>query len=352
MSNETKVGVLAIVTIAIGIWGYMFLKGRNIMSREKIIYTEFDNVKKLEESSPVLLNGYQVGVVSSISMKDDDAHRVLVAMTLKRDIKVPKNAVAALVSDNLMAGPTLQLFFDKPCSGPDCLESGDYIKGVTRGFLNSMATPDEIDLYLSKIRGNVGPIMDSLNYSLHQSDSEVGKTLRDVQQTVANLRATTAALNKLMTASATGITGTVKHLEGITANLEASNAEIKSTLANANAFSAQLKGLDLQKTVGGATDAMASVKTTLSNTDKAILDLNAILNKIKSGEGSIGALLNDDKTAKQLNEMLLSVDRLSKDLTLHPKRYRSIIWGKERPYTPLKDDPQAVKLQPAPAKSN
>jgi phospholipid/cholesterol/gamma-HCH transport system substrate-binding protein len=345
MSNETKVGILAIVTIAIGIWGYMFLKGRNIMSREKIIYTEFDNVKKLEESSPVLLNGYQVGIVSSISMKDDDAHRVLVAMTLKRDIKVPKNAVAALVSDNVMGGPTLQLFFDKPCTGADCVESGDYLKGITRGFLNSVATPEEIDLYLSKFRGNVGPIMDSLDFSLRQNDSEIGKTLRNVQLTVANLQATTLSLNKLMAASATGIAGTVKHLEGITANLEASNAEIKATLANANAFSAQLKGLELQKTVNGATDAMTSVKTTLSNTDKAIVDLNAIIAKIKAGEGSIGALLNDDKTAKQLNEVLMSVDRLSKDLTLHPKRYRSLLWGKERPYTPLKDDPQAVKLE-------
>ncbi len=345
MSNETKVGVLAVFTLAISIWGYMFLKGRNILSREKIIYTEFDNVKKLEESSPVLLNGFQVGIVSSITMKDDDAHKVLVAMTLKRDIKVPKNATAALVSDNVMGGPTLQLFFDKPCSGADCVESGDYLTGITRGFLNSMATPEEIDLYLSKIRNNVGPIMDSLNYSFLQSDSEMGKTLRNVQQTVANLQATTLALNKLMAASATGITGTIKHLEGITANLEASNAEIKSTLSNANAFSAQLKGLELNKTVGGATEAMTSVKTTLANTDKAILDLNAIIAKIKAGEGTLGALLNDDKTAKQLSEVLLSVDRLSKDLTLHPKRYRAILWGKERPYTPLKDDPQAVKLK-------
>jgi phospholipid/cholesterol/gamma-HCH transport system substrate-binding protein len=345
MSNETKVGILAIFTIAIGIWGYMFLKGRNIMSREKIIYTEFDNVKKLEESSPVLLNGYQVGVVSSISMKDDDAHRVLVAMTLKRDIKVPKNAIAALVSDNLMGGPTLQLFFDKPCTTGDCVETGDYLKGITRGFLNSMATPEEIDLYMSKLRNNIVPIMDSLDYSFRQSDSEVGKTLRDVQKTVANLQATTLALNKLMVASAIGISGTVKHLEGITANLEASNAEIKSTLSNANAFSAQLKGLDLQKTVGGANEAMASVKATLATTETAIAGLNTIINKIKAGEGTIGALLNDDKTAKQLSEALFSIDRLSKDLTLHPKRYRSIIWGKERSYVPLKEDPQAVKLE-------
>ena len=345
MSNETKVGILAVLTIAIGIWGYMFLKGRNIMSREKIIYTEFDNVKKLEESSPVLLNGFQVGVVSSITMNDDNAHRVKVAMTLKRDIKVPKNAIAALVSDNVMGGPTLQLFFDKPCSGADCVESGDFLKGITKGFLNSMATPEEIDLYLSKIRNNVVPIMDSLDYSIRQSDSEIGKTLRDVQRTVANLQASTLALNQMMIASSKGISGTIKHLEGITANLESSNAEIKQTLSNANAFSAQLKGLDLQKTVNGASDAMFSVKTTLTTTDKAIADLNTIIAKIKAGEGSLGMLLNDDKTAKQLNEVLNSVDRLSKDLTLHPKRYRSLIWGKERPYIPLKEDPQAPKLQ-------
>lgn len=345
MSNETKVGILAVVTIAVSIWGYMFLKGRNILSREKVIYTVFDNVKKLEESSPVYLNGYQVGVVSSIRMKDDDAHKVIVGMTLKRDIKVPKNAIAALVSDNIMGSPSLQFIFEKPCSGGDCVETNDTIKSQIKGLLGSVATPGELEQYLLTLRNNVNPMMDSLNYSLRESDSEVGKTLRDVQKTVANLQATTLVLNKLMTASASGISGTIKHLEGITANLEASNAEIKSTLANANVFSAQLKGLELNKTVNGANDAMTSVKTTLATTEKAIADLNVIIAKIKAGEGSIGALLNDDKTAKQLNEVLLSVDRLSKDLTLHPKRYRALIWGKERPYTPLKDDPQADKLK-------
>lgn len=345
MNKETKVGILAIVTIALSIWGYMFLKGRNILSREKIIYTEFPNVKKLEESSPVFLNGFQVGVVSSITMKDDDAHKVVVSMTLKRDIKVPKNAIAALVSDNVMSGPSLQLFFDKPCTGSDCVESGDYLKGETRSFIRSLASPEELDMYMSKVKNNIGPIMDSLDYSIRSGDSEVGKTLRDVQKTVANLQATTLALNKLMAASATGISGTVKHLEGITANLEASNAEIKSTLSNANAFSGQLKNLELNKTLNEANQAMGAVKTTLSTTEKAVADLNTIIAKIKNGEGSIGALLNDDKTAKQLNEMLISIDRLSKDLTLHPKRYRALLWGKEKPYIPPSEDPDGDKLK-------
>ena len=338
MSNETKVGILAICAFAIGIWGYMFLKGRNILSREKIVYAEFENVKKLEESSPVLLNGYQVGVVSSIRMKDDDAHRVVVAMTLKRELKVPKNAKAELISDNIMTGPSLQLSFDKPCTGPDCLETGDYIQGVTRGFLNSLATPAEIDIYLSKFRGNIGPIMDSLNYSLRHSDSEVGRTLRDVQKTIANLQKTSLALNQLIVASSAGITGTVKHLENITANLEASNAEIKNTLANTSAFSSQLKKLDLNKTIDGANDAIATIKTTLTTTDKAISDLNVVIAKIKAGEGSLGMLLNDDKTARQLSDALLSIDRLSKDLTMHPKRYRALLWGRERPYVAPQDE--------------
>jgi phospholipid/cholesterol/gamma-HCH transport system substrate-binding protein len=345
MSNETKVGILAIISIAISIWGYMFLKGRNILSREKVIYTVFDNVKKLEESSPVYLNGYQVGVVSSIRMKDDDAHKVVVGMTLKREINVPKSAFASLVSDNIMGGPSLQFVFDKPCKGADCVETNDTLRSELKGFLGSVASPTELEQYLMTLRNNVNPIMDSISYSLRESDNEVGKTLRDVQKTVANLQATTLALNKLMAASATGISGTIKHLEAITANLEASNAEIKSTLSNANAFSSQLKGLELNKTVTGANEAMVSVKTTLTTTEKAIADLNTIITKIKAGEGSIGALLNDDKTAKQLNEVLMSVDRLSKDITLHPKRYRAILWGRERPYTPLKEDPQAEKLK-------
>ena len=42
---------------------------------------------------------------------------------------IPKDAEAVIVSTGLMGGKAIDMKFDKPCSGPDCAESGDFLQG-------------------------------------------------------------------------------------------------------------------------------------------------------------------------------------------------------------------------------
>ena len=72
LSNEGKIGLLAIITIALFIWGLKFLKGQNILSASKNIFVEYKNIDQLKVSSPVLINGFEVGVVKDIYLKPED----------------------------------------------------------------------------------------------------------------------------------------------------------------------------------------------------------------------------------------------------------------------------------------
>ena len=71
MSNETKIGLLAIIAIALSIWGYKFVRGKNILVKSNIYFVEYTDVDQLKTSSPVLINGFQVGVVADIYLKPD-----------------------------------------------------------------------------------------------------------------------------------------------------------------------------------------------------------------------------------------------------------------------------------------
>ena len=42
---------------------------------------------------------------------------------------------------------------------------------------------------------------------------------------------------------------------------------------------------------------------------------------MNNGEGSVGALMNDEAVAKKLESSINSLDDLLKDLKEHPKRY-------------------------------
>ncbi|HNG12253.1 MAG TPA: MCE family protein, partial [Saprospiraceae bacterium] len=66
MSNEAKIGILAVVAILISIFGYKFLKGQEVFSRTEEYKVEYANVDQLTKAAPVLINGFQVGAVKDI----------------------------------------------------------------------------------------------------------------------------------------------------------------------------------------------------------------------------------------------------------------------------------------------
>jgi len=58
MSREIKIGILTFLVLVTMIWGYTFLKGRNILTASNELKTTYKDVTDLNVSSPVLVNGY------------------------------------------------------------------------------------------------------------------------------------------------------------------------------------------------------------------------------------------------------------------------------------------------------
>ncbi len=115
ISNEVKVGVVALVTIVAFIWLYNFLKGKDYFSSTAFYYSVFDKVGGLAESSPVEINGYKVGVVQSIDFIDETSGRLLVKYSVSKDFKLPKGTVAEIVPVSIIAGMKVQFVYgNKP----------------------------------------------------------------------------------------------------------------------------------------------------------------------------------------------------------------------------------------------
>ncbi len=55
LSREIKTAILVISAILLFIWGYSFLKGRDLFTNYKTFYVEYDNVEGLTMSSPVTI---------------------------------------------------------------------------------------------------------------------------------------------------------------------------------------------------------------------------------------------------------------------------------------------------------
>jgi len=105
ISNETKVGALTSIAIAILFIGYSFLKGNNVFSSENTFYTEYDNVDGLAVSKPVLVSGFQIGRVSKLTLQPNG--KIRTEFKINNDYDIPSNTVARIVSADLLGSKAI-----------------------------------------------------------------------------------------------------------------------------------------------------------------------------------------------------------------------------------------------------
>ena len=323
MTNETKVGLLAVITIVASIIGYNFLKGINLINTPNLLYAKYENVASLTVSAPIMINGLQVGVVKDIYFLDD-MQTIEVEMNIEQDYRIPKDAQAVITSLSIMGGTAIKIKYNSVCNGPNCAQSGDRLTGRVAGALEGLlGNPEDIDPYFDGLKKNVRPVVDSLKASLTDpnSDDDISKSIRDIAIVLENLKATTANMNKLMAANAQPINGVLKNAETFSGNLNESNQNIKGIMQNADSLTGNLANLELEKTLNSTNEAIASLKNTMTSADEAVGKMTELLDKINKGEGAIGKLMTDATVIDQFSSMAVRLDSVLTDFQDRPYRY-------------------------------
>ena len=350
ISNEAKIGIFATLTIIAAFLGYNFLKGKSILNKSVTLYTDIPDAKQLPRSAPIFFRGVEVGNVQDLFFKADGKKNVTLALNFKQNPGIPKNAVAQLFSNGVLGGTAVELLFDHTCEGGDCADNGDYLKGVVQGKLEGyIGKPTDLAPYMDTVATGLTRLIDALNNNLKQPDNEVGKSLRDIQVTLANMRKATASLSQLMSASSGTLTGTFKNMESITGNLNANNDQISKMLSNFNDVSGKANTIDFSKintATEGVGQSVDELKKTLSATQNSLNELTQSIKKINSGQGTIGQFATNDSVYQNLNMTLLQTQALMQDVRLNPKRYINLNpFRKYKTYQVPAQDPLLDTLQ-------
>lgn len=323
MSNELKVALLAIAALLLAFWGYKFILGNNILEKSNTFQVLYEDIAGLQEGTAVQINGVTVGSVSGITLLNNDEQQVLVELTLSADYKIPKETDVVIVADGVMGGKKVYLEYDRPCSGADCAESGAFLNGEMRGVLASMIGTDDLGAYINDLKDVMGALVDTLNRKLlsEDSDSPIAKSLNNIEAATANLQSTTGRMDALLRRSAGDIEKTMANINSLTSELDRQKGAIAGIIANADSLSGQLVEADLRKTMAEVNATIASLKATLATADQALGGISTTMDKISSGEGTLGKLLQDDQLYYELRDLSTSTDSLMEDIQERPYRY-------------------------------
>jgi len=315
ISNETKIGVMAVVALAALILGFNWLKGSSLFEHTKKLYAVFDNVEGLEVSNAVQVNGLNIGSITAINESDRDlSHGVVVTITLKKDVRLPDNSIAMINSGFIQSATiTINKGFSK-----NFLDNGDTIETKQKPNL------------LSQVQANIDPVILQLRGTLTSLDSlveQVGtmfdpRTKNNFSNIVANLAASSAELQKLLNTQTGALASSLKNLNEFTANLDKNNEHISSTLDNVDKTTAHLAAAKIPEAVDGLNATIGDLKSTLQ--------------RINNSNGTLGMLINDKRLYNNLEATTRSMNTLLDDLRVHPKRYVNIsVFGKKDKTGPL-----------------
>jgi len=339
ISNESKIAVFALIAIILGIWGFKFLKGINLLTTSRVFYVRYDNVDQLLSSSPVMINGLQIGTVKKLEIDPSDDKTIIATLNIDGKADIHKDAVAVIRSASIMGGKAIDLISPGPCEGKDCAQSGDYVRGGTKTFLQSVVgNPEELDAYTAKLLTGVTAIYDSI--ADPNDPKGLGRSLVALEQSLLNMEIMTRKINKFLDAGTSGIAATANNTAAITQALRESNKDISAALSNINILSEQLKNAGLDKTAqkaGGAIDSvnlsLASLRTTLRTTQLAITRVDTLAAGLVAGKGLAGKALTDDELYDNMARTTRHLQLLLQDLRLNPKRYTTVklkIFGKNK----------------------
>lgn len=308
INNETKIGILAVVAVALLVLGFNFLKGRDLFDKSRKLHAVFHSVNGLSTSNPVTINGLQVGAVYKMIEKDANFDSIVVTLNFAKDINIPVNSIA-FINKDLLGTASLSIELGNSTA---FIQNGDTLNTqITTGILDD-------------VKASINPALNNVNGTLKSLDSVIEvigaifdpATKFNIQKIVTNLTVSSANLQSLLNAQTGMLAKTIGNLNSVTANLAAQNSIINRTLGNLDTATGKFAALKLDETLGAL--------------NKTITELNAAVAKVNSPDGSVGLLLNDKKLYQNLENTTRSLNILLDDLRVNPKRYVSIsIFGRK-----------------------
>ncbi len=307
VSKEIKAAILVIASILLFIWGYSFLKGTDILSENKILYVEYDNVEGLVSSAPITINGLVVGKVNKITLNNQTAKLLVELQITNEDFPISKTSEVNIYEPGLIGGKQIQIVPD--FKNTELAKSGDVMKGRNVPGLTSL----------------VGEKLSPLQEKLERALADLDITILSINNIIdkpsqANLKNTIAELNQTMiqfhkaSASLNGILDNNKgKIDGIVTNFDGIAKDFKSV-------SKKLNEAELEQ-------AVESLKATLAKVD-------GVMNQIESGNGTLGKLVKDDALYNNLSQTSRELELLLQDVRLNPTRYINVsLFGKKnKPY--------------------
>jgi phospholipid/cholesterol/gamma-HCH transport system substrate-binding protein len=289
------VGLFLLAGLLLLILGSFFLGGWHFRwEGGKIYYVNLPDAHRIGPDSPIEVAGVRVGKVTAVEL-DPQTHRVKGKIRIRRDLRVYDDAVLRIRTSGFLGDRFLEL---EPGQSGRELPEGSFIPKSTA------------PLSLEEILDSLTPVVENLKALTENLRTVSGSPSfqRGITETLENLQKLSGSLESL-------VRGNRGNIEEIFANVARVSRELREQLPRlSREFSSGIQ--DLQGTIGDLRPAIQRIVERLDrisqNLDETMARIHGIVARVERGEGTVGTLLNDPKTAENLRETASTLGNLAR----------------------------------------
>ena len=304
------IGLTFILALALIIWGYNFLKGKNVFTKQTIFYAKYEEVSGLEVANPVLINGYRVGQVNELYFDPDMSGDIIVILMVEKQFPIPKDTYARIISADIMGSKAVDLdlgISTDLAQNKDTLSTS--MEASLRDEVNAQVQP--IKMKAENLLLSIDSLVVAIQTVFNESAVEnLTSSFDDIRKTFANLQSTTSNIDTLVDQEGNRISSILENIDSLTYTLKDNRQDISAIIQNFEVISDSL--------------SKADIPGTFIRANRAIDKLDSILAIINSGQGSLGMLLHNDTLYMEVEKTVEEMNKLLEDIRTNPKRYVKI----------------------------
>ncbi|MDZ7266366.1 MAG: MlaD family protein [candidate division KSB1 bacterium] len=291
-TNEVVVGAMILIAIAIGIYGYIFLRDIPVRQHGFEINIIFNNVTGLEKNDAITVGGYKVGRI--LDMRLEQGH-VIVRAWLNGQTPFSRDSRCAIRSIGMIGEKYIDLM---PGSSPELLQEDDTIVGE---YISDLA---DAGGGMNDIMAETRALLQRLNAAMDSAFDRSAQ--RAISATLINMESISNKINANLDKDRRHLSNTIARFDSISRELRAfwqtNNASVDSIINNVNAGTANLPVI-------------------IAKLDSAVTTAQKLLAMVENRQGAVGKAIHDAELYDKFNHTLEEANRLLEDINKNPSKY-------------------------------
>jgi phospholipid/cholesterol/gamma-HCH transport system substrate-binding protein len=321
-SIEVKVGVLILVSLGI-LAAFVLIMGGLSFEKTYVVYVDFDNPGGLQSGAPVRIAGVKCGKVSELAFMggkiDPKTNRrtlVRAKVSIEERVKesIHEDADFYVTTQGVLGEQFLAI--DPGSPQRPLLAENTVVKGID---------PPRLDLFLAKayelldttmtsirnnreliheIATNTAGLLKGLNTTLSDNRERINRIVENVETLTHEANTLTVNARKNYVDNPK-IARTIDNVDRLAADIQKDSGPLlkdtREAVANLNRASKVIGGEEEQAKLKKTLDEVAQLATRANAT---AADAQAIVQHIKKGNGTVGALVMDEAIYDDVQEMV------------------------------------------------